>query len=360
MKNIIKEFIKLDILKSFDIYFAKTISKKSQPSLMFVTSCLSYYTRNGHTYIPLKIFFSNKIFNGIIKNSLIKAIKKICFSSIKELKKKLLLYKSVSNGSSNTPVILHKNKLYINKIWKKEIIVLNFFKKNIIKKIKHYHNIFKILNIYFVNKNNVINWQKIAAFISISNHSSIISGQSRTGKTYTLFRILICLIKLNKKPIRIILTSNNFKSLNNLNKNLKFYKKNINLNDYNKKQIPKIAININKLINKNNIKFSLKYKILDFLHADVIIIDEASMIDLSTMYNLISIISPKTRIILFGDSNHISSVEPGSIFNDICKIANSLDKFIFHYSSSKLSTFNIDNKKKKKFKLFSKKLCLLR
>ncbi|MFI4853106.1 MAG: AAA family ATPase [Candidatus Makana argininalis] len=360
MENIIKKFIKLNLLTSFDIHFAKTISKKSQPSLTFVSACLSSYTRNGHTYIPLKIFFSNKIFNVKIKNTLIKSIQKICFSSPQELNKRLLLYKSVSNGSINTPIILYKKKLYINRMWKKEIFVLNFFKKNIIKKIIDYNKIIKILNIYFVNKNYFINWQKIAAFISITNHSSIISGRPRTGKTYILFKILICLIQLNKKPIRIIISSNNFKSLNNLNNNIKYYIKNLNLSDYTKKQIPKIAININTLINKNNIKLYLKYKISDFLHVDLIIIDDASMINLSTMYNLISIISPKTRIILFGDSNHISSVEPGSIFYDICKIASNLEKLIFNYSILKLSNFNIDIKRKQKFKLFTKKLYLLR
>ncbi len=53
------------------------------------------------------------------------------------------------------------------------------------------------------------------------------------------------------------------------------------------------------------------------LEADVIIIDEVSMVDLPLMSALLRAIVPGTRLILVGDSNQLPSVGPGSVLKDI-------------------------------------------
>ncbi len=53
------------------------------------------------------------------------------------------------------------------------------------------------------------------------------------------------------------------------------------------------------------------------LEADVIIIDEMSMVDLTLMYALLDAVMPGTRLILVGDSNQLPSVGPGSVLKDI-------------------------------------------
>ena len=53
------------------------------------------------------------------------------------------------------------------------------------------------------------------------------------------------------------------------------------------------------------------------LEADVIIIDEMSMVDLPLMYALLGAIVPGTRLVLVGDRNQLPSVGPGSVLNDI-------------------------------------------
>ena len=53
------------------------------------------------------------------------------------------------------------------------------------------------------------------------------------------------------------------------------------------------------------------------LDADVIIIDEMSMVDLPLMYALLNAIVPGTRVILVGDVNQLPSVGPGSVLKDI-------------------------------------------
>ena len=53
------------------------------------------------------------------------------------------------------------------------------------------------------------------------------------------------------------------------------------------------------------------------LEADVIIIDEMSMVDLNLMHALLSAIIPGTRLILVGDVDQLPSVGPGSVLKDI-------------------------------------------
>ena len=54
------------------------------------------------------------------------------------------------------------------------------------------------------------------------------------------------------------------------------------------------------------------------LLVDVVVIDEASMIDLEMMTNLVQALGYDTRLILIGDQNQLASVEAGSVLRDLC------------------------------------------
>ena len=53
------------------------------------------------------------------------------------------------------------------------------------------------------------------------------------------------------------------------------------------------------------------------LEADVIIIDEMSMVDIFLMNNLLKAVSEGTKLILVGDANQLPSVGPGNVLKDI-------------------------------------------
>ena len=59
----------------------------------------------------------------------------------------------------------------------------------------------------------------------------------------------------------------------------------------------------------------------NLLTADVVIIDEASMIDLALMAKLFAAVRPDARLILLGDRDQLASVEAGSVLADICAAA---------------------------------------
>ena len=63
------------------------------------------------------------------------------------------------------------------------------------------------------------------------------------------------------------------------------------------------------------------------VEADVIIVDEASMIDVALFAKLIAAVSPETRLILLGDQNQLASVEAGSLLGDLCNTVKNKNQF---------------------------------
>lgn len=55
------------------------------------------------------------------------------------------------------------------------------------------------------------------------------------------------------------------------------------------------------------------------LEADVIIIDEMSMVDIQLIHSLLQAIIAGTRLILVGDENQLPSVGPGNVLRDIIR-----------------------------------------
>ena len=52
---------------------------------------------------------------------------------------------------------------------------------------------------------------------------------------------------------------------------------------------------------------------------DALVVDECSMADLALMVRLATGLPERCRLILLGDANQLASVEPGSVFSDLCK-----------------------------------------
>ena len=54
------------------------------------------------------------------------------------------------------------------------------------------------------------------------------------------------------------------------------------------------------------------------LRFEALVVDECSMADLPLMTRLVDALPERCRLVLLGDANQLSSVEPGSVFSDFC------------------------------------------
>lgn len=76
-------------------------------------------------------------------------------------------------------------------------------------------------------------------------------------------------------------------------------------------------LELSKLSDDQENKFSFERNETNPLETDVLIIDEMSMVDISLMHALLKAVSVGTRLILVGDVNQLPSVGPGNVLKDI-------------------------------------------
>lgn len=84
-------------------------------------------------------------------------------------------------------------------------------------------------------------------------------------------------------------------------------------------EFPKEAKTIHRLLSgtgQDGLLPPVEKKVLNY---DVVVIDEASMIDLSLMYRLFQHLRSDSKLILLGDKFQLASVEAGSVFSDLCR-----------------------------------------
>jgi exodeoxyribonuclease V alpha subunit len=166
-------------------------------------------------------------------------------------------------------------------------------------------------------------WQKIACAIALRSKFAIITGGPGTGKTTTVTKLLILLVSLmqekNKdyKP-KILLAAPTGKAANRVSESINKALTDLETKKNIKGLIPTKASTIHRLLGSSMSRLK-KYNRHNKLNADIVIVDEASMMDLEMMANLLDALSDDTQLILLGDKDQLSSVEPGYVFGNLCK-----------------------------------------
>lgn len=195
------------------------------------------------------------------------------------------------------------------------------------------------LSILFDDSNAKVNWQKVAAASSYLSDFSVICGGPGTGKTTTVLKLLILLLaKDPDEHKQILLCAPTGKAATRmvesiegqLQKESDFLKTFKLLCDDNHVQesqklldmIPKTATTVHKCIKVIPHKEKPVYNESNPLPCDILVVDEVSMISLSLFAKLIKAIGPNTKVILLGDKDQLFSVEPGTVFSDLCSVLN--------------------------------------
>ncbi|ASQ29378.1 exodeoxyribonuclease V subunit alpha [Borrelia miyamotoi] len=145
---------------------------------------------------------------------------------------------------------------------------------------------------------------------SLKSNFFILSGGPGTGKTTTINYILKAIdIHLNVKQ-KVALIAPTGKASQKLKSSLKESFKKIET-EYG---------TIQKLLKTSFISKGNKYDESNFLEFEIIIIDEASMIDASTFLKLLKAIKISTKLIITGDKNQLPSIAGGNVYSSLMKI----------------------------------------
>ena len=162
----------------------------------------------------------------------------------------------------------------------------------------------------------VIDWQRTAAALALFRRFLVIAGGAGTGKTHTAARILALLIALAPAPLRIALAAPTGKAALRLQESIRTAK--ATLPEPLAAPIPEQAQTLHRLLGYQHHRPDFLHNRTNPLHLDLLMLDEASMIDVPLMAATLSALPPTCRVILLGDQDQLASVEAGNLFGDLC------------------------------------------
>ena len=170
---------------------------------------------------------------------------------------------------------------------------------------------------------NVANWMRevlnvnsqeaiAAATTAVQGRLCVITGGPGTGKTTLAASLIALLLDLGlADPHRIALAAPTGKAAARLQESVRMQFQDGALAD----RVPRlrgfapVARTVHRLLNSPD----------PFL--DALLVDECSMVDMPLMDRLLDTLGDNTRLILLGDAEQLASVEPGSVFSDLCATA---------------------------------------
>lgn len=318
-KETITHLIESGYLSEIDVHFGKFITaldKNDNPVIFIAAALTSRSTGDGDGFLDLNSITRKSIASDII------GIENLQSPRLSEWLKALNQSRVVGAPGEVCPLILdEKNRLYLYRYWDYEQRLSNLIKSRIQEDVQGIDKsmLKKCLNRLFPDSGtNEFNWYKVAGVIAAFKKFCVITGGPGTGKTFTTAKILALLLELSKKKLNIFLAAPTGKAAARISESIIVAKKTLNCSNDILDAIPSEAYTIHRMLKTIPGSPYFYHNAKNPLPADVVVVDEVSMVDLALMSKLVSALKDDARIILIGDRDQLASVEAGFVMADIC------------------------------------------
>jgi exodeoxyribonuclease V alpha subunit len=307
------------IFSEIDIHFARFIAQFStdgESSIFLAAALTSRATGNGDICLDLNAAAETGMPEQPDGPDALKC------PPLAEWRRTLISSPVVGKPGDRRPLILDAdNRLYLYRYWEYENLLSNIIRQRAGGELQDFNTgkLTKILKRLFALKNDEANWQAIAAVIAVFKRISVITGGPGSGKTFTIARILALLLEgALEENAKIHLAAPTGKASARLAESIHEAKQSLDCSDLIKDAIPNEVHTIHRLLKPISGTPYFYRNAENPLAADVVVIDEASMVDLALMTKLVQALSPDARLLLIGDKDQLASVEAGSVLGDIC------------------------------------------
>ncbi len=223
----------------------------------------------------------------------------------------------VSDGGP-TPLVLCKDRLYLHRYFRYESWLAEQVRAMAAISLPPAGEM-QLLDSLFATGEPGIDWQKIAARVALKKALAIICGGPGTGKTTTVVKILALLLQSTDKRLDIALAAPTGKAAMRLSESIGSSLGRLDLPDKIRSLIPRQAATLHRLLGVRLHSPQFRHNRQKPMGWDVVVVDEASMVDLALMSKLVDALKPGARLLLLGDKDQLASVESGAVLGDFIK-----------------------------------------
>lgn len=316
---LLNQAVQLKLLQTMDLQFSHWLKRQlpnSSDSQLLLGALVSEQLSQGHVCINLAVLES------IVEQWPVQLRHNAL--QILSAQPTLIDMQIIGDGSKLTPLVIDNNRLYLYRYWQYECRVASklISAGNAPLAVIAAPVLKALLDKYFESTEQP-DWQRIAAAVTSNHLISVISGGPGTGKTTTVTKLLAIYIEnqlaIGRRPI-IQLAAPTGKAAARLSESIAQAKTKLAIPDQVLSLIPEQGKTLHRLLGARPKSKKFIHNKDNPLLVDLLIIDEASMIDLPMMASIIGALSSQTRLILIGDRDQLASVEAGSVLGDICAV----------------------------------------
>ncbi len=218
-----------------------------------------------------------------------------------------------AQGEASPLVITHEasicTRLYLRRAWRAEQSIRQQLILRLAMPCEAPSDLQKRLDALFPKNSNQPDMQRQACEVAAQNHMTLITGGPGTGKTTTVVKLLSLLVGASAKELQIHLAAPTGKAAARLSESIRHAL--TRMPEEVRNRIPTQTQTLHRLLQTTKTQTHT-------LAADVVIVDEASMIDLEMMARLMHAVPTHARLILLGDKDQLASVEAGAVMSQLC------------------------------------------
>jgi len=240
----------------------------------------------------------------------------------------------VAPGAGDTPLVLTGGRLYLRRFWACEQYIGAAVRRRLADSGTLRAEVDTTVLRAWLDRlfgppgGGATDWQRVACALAAGGRFTVITGGPGTGKTTTVVRLLALLQALQQEaghahPLRIRMAAPTGKAAARLSASVAGAVHDLPLPGDDsgariRASIPTEVGTVHRLLGSRPGTRHFRYRSGNPLALDVLVVDEASMIDLELMTAVFQALPPHARLILLGDRDQLASVEAGAVLGEIC------------------------------------------
>lgn len=229
----------------------------------------------------------------------------------------------VGGASDATPLVLEGDRLYLRRFFDHEVALADALRHRLVARPAFDAALLAegLARLFPDPGDGAIDLQRAAAAVAVAHRLTVITGGPGTGKTTTVARVLALLVEQAQGAgvavPRTLLLAPTGKAAARLEASVGGAREQLAVAPAALAALPAEATTIHRALGARPGGGFARGPDRP-LAADVVIVDEASMIDVALMRRLVDAVAEHARLILLGDRDQLASIEAGAVLGDLC------------------------------------------